>query len=137
MKRKFNPGTRTVHFTFDQPVNPTDPAVPELVFHLDKCSAAIQAEFTGAGVIQRLGDAAAIKKDESNGFRVTEAMRRAAMVPLAEHYESGTEAWEMRGGSRAPVLNPMIQQLAEKMGKTYAEAQAWFAEKLTAELAAE
>jgi hypothetical protein len=130
MKRKFNPTTNTVHFTFDE-------GVPELVFDINKCSATVKAEMIGHGAIARIGDKAAIAKSAENSYTVTEAMRRANMVPLVEHYESGTGDWDMRAGPRAAPLNPAILKLAERLGKTYEEAQAWFAAKLEAELSAE
>lgn len=37
---------------------------------------------------------------------------------------------------KAAPINPAIQAIATKLGKTYAEAMAWYNEKLMAELEA-
>lgn len=127
MKRSYNPATKVATFTFEGDV-------PALQFDVTKCSVTIQAEMLGHGALARIGDKAAIQKAPENSYKVTDAMRRAAMVPIVEHYESGTDDWDMRTGPRAAVLNPAILKLAEKLGKSYTEAQAWFAEKLLAEM---
>lgn len=129
MKRKFNPVTNTVHFTFDGDV-------PELVFNLNKCSDTILTEMAGHGAIARVGDKAAITRDSVPGGIVTEAMRRAAMVPVVNHYESGTDQWELTAGPRAAPLNGAILALSQRLGKSYAETEAYVANMALADLTA-
>ena len=115
MKKSVN-GT-LVTFTFD--------GAEPLTFDATKAHAANRAQAEMHGWLQRLGDAAAIEKTAENGYRVTDAMRRAAIEPLIAHYQSGAEAWSMRTSGRAPVrvLNPLVVQLATNRGITYEEAE--------------
>lgn len=87
-----------------------------------------------AGIAQRIGDNAAIAKSAENGFKVTEAMRRKAVLELVDHYRSGSEEWSPKAKAKGPSFNPHIQAIAEKKGCSYDEAQAWFNAKLMAEL---
>jgi len=89
------------------------------------------------GFAARIGDNAAIQKSAENGYKVTEAMRREAVMELVDHYRSGSTEWSPKAKARGPSYNPHIQALAEKLGKSYDEAAAWFAAKLAAELSAE
>jgi hypothetical protein len=82
----------------------------------------------------RLGDNAAIQKSKENNFIVTEAMRRAAIVELIEHYQSGTADWSPKAKAKAAPQNATILAIAAKRGCTYAEAEAYIAEKMLAEL---
>lgn len=85
------------------------------------------------GFAARIGDNAAIQKSADNGFTVTEAMRRDAVLELVAHYEGGAETWETKA-RKAASINPAITKIAELRKCTYAEAQAWFNEKLIAEM---
>ena len=88
-----------------------------------------------AGISQRIGDNAAITKGPENGYKVTESMRRAAVVELGDFYKSGSEDWSPKSKAPRETFNPHIQAIAEKRNCSYAMAQAWFTEKLLAELA--
>lgn len=130
MKKVINAQERTVTFTFEGGLAP-------VVVHADRLSAPMQAYAVLHSIGHRVGDNAAIPKSAENGYTVTEAMRRAAVLQMADHMQSGTDAWDMKAGPRSAPLNPAILKLAERLNKTYEEAQAWFAAKLEAELAAE
>ena len=58
-------------------------------------------------------------------------------MELVDHYRSGSEDWSPKVKVRAATFNPHIQAIAEKRNCSYGEAQAWFTEKLMAELSAE
>ena len=130
MKKAINEQARTITFTFDEASG-----LAPVVFDPAKASAANREYAVLHGFAARLGDNAAIPKSKDNGFTVTEAMRRAAVVELAEHYESGAEAWNVRAsGTRAAAQNPTILAIAAKLGVTYEAAQAKVAEAFLAEL---
>jgi primosomal protein N' len=118
-----------LRFTFD--------GAPDLVFDPAKAHAAVREQAQMHGWLQRLGDAGAIDREQKDGtvLKVTDAMRRERIAALVAHYESGTDQWNLRAPA-APRLNPQITALAAALGKTYAEAEAWLADKITAEIAA-
>jgi len=110
-----------ITFTFEGDLTP-------IVFDASNVNTSIREHAIMHGFMARLGDAAAIPKSETNGFTVTEAMRREAVLELAEHYQSGTDAWNLRASTtKAPKQNPAILALATALGKTYAEAEAHIA----------
>jgi hypothetical protein len=84
----------------------------------------------------RLGDNAAIAKSKENNFRVTEAMRRAAIVELIEHYQTGSVDWSPKAGTRKAPQNATILAIAVKRGCSYEQAEAYIAEKMLAEMGA-
>lgn len=128
MKKVIDTVTRRVTFTFD--------GLEPVTFDATKVSGENQTYATLHGFAARIGDNAALTKTAENNFTVTESMRREAVLELVNHYESGTTDWNTRVRQpRAAPLNPAILALAEKLGKTYEEAQAWFQAKLLAELA--
>jgi len=118
-------GTK-ITFTFSDNLQP-------VVFDAEKTHAAMQERAMMHGFAARIGDNAAIQKSAENGFTVTEAMRREAVLELVAHYEGGAETWETKARKAAPI-NPAITKIAELRKCTYAEAQAWFNEKLIAEM---
>lgn len=122
----------TVKFTFDD-------GLPEYVMDCDKIAPEIAAYCVPFAMSHRLGDNAAINRKGKDGkvITVTEAMRRKAVAELGDHYMSGAASWDVRGGARAPAQNPTILAIAAKRGCSYAEAEAWIAEKMLAELEAE
>ena len=130
MKKIINAVTRTVTFTFDGGLAP-------VVVEAAKLSPELQAYAVLHSIGHRVGDNAAIPKTAENGYKITEAMKRAAVVEMADHMQSGTAAWDMRAAPRVAPLNPAILRLAEKLNMGYEAAQAWFAAKLEAELTAE
>ena len=130
MKKAINEVTRTITFSFD-----AASGLAPVTFDPAKASAANQAYAVLHGFAARLGDNAAIPKSKENGFTVTEAMRRDAVLELAEHYESGAEVWNVKAsGTRAAAQNPTILAIAAKLGVTYEAAQAKVAEAFLAEL---
>jgi hypothetical protein len=118
-----------VKFTFDE-------NVPALTFDCTKMSEANRAYAIPFGMCHRLGDMAALSRKQSDGtiVTITEAMRRASIEEGCKHYESGTLNWDMHT-VRVPVQNPVIQQIADKLGITYEAAQAKIAEQFLNELA--
>ena len=83
-----------------------------------------------AGWSQRIGDNAAIQKSAENGYKVTEAMRREAVLELVEHYYSASDEWSPRAKTKdrvtAQSFNAAIQMIAELRGCSYDEAKVWF-----------
>lgn len=129
MKKVINATSQTVTFTFE--------GLEPVVLGMSQVSPANATYAMLHGFAARIGDKAAIQKSEENNFKVTEAMRRAAVIEMIDHYASGTDQWELKASARLAPINPAIAKLAERLGKTYEEAQAWFAAKLEAELMAE
>ena len=86
------------------------------------------------GFAARIGDNAAITKAAENNFTVTEGMRREAVLEMVTHYASGSIDWNVKQAVRKAPFNPAIQAIADKLGKTYEEAMAWYNAKLMAEL---
>lgn len=143
MKKIINAGTRTITFAFDGYADKEgtiiDASLAPVVFHAEALSVQNYEFAVLHGMSARIGDNAAIQKSAENNFTVTEAMRREAVSDLVTFYENADNAdWNMRvaAGPRKSAPNPAIVTLAAKLGKTYEEAQAWFAAKLEAELAA-
>jgi hypothetical protein len=142
MKKVINTAERTVTFTFEgyagKDGTVIDPALAPVVIRLGDVS---QANVTYAalhGLSARIGDTAAITKSAENGYVVTEAMRRAEVEAIVKFYANqGNTDWNMRVASapKAAPFDPAMQAIAAKLGKSYAEAMAWYNEKLMAELA--
>lgn len=128
MKKAIN-GT-AVHFTFDDGLAP-------IVFESTKASNAARDHAEMHGWQARIGDMAALSRKQKDGtvITITEAMRREAILEGVTHYESGAEAWEMRGGSRAAPQNPVFLAIAAKRGITYEEAMAAVQAEMLGELA--
>ena len=119
MKRKIEAGK--IVFTFE--------GYESIVFDSNKASLPNISYATMHGFNQRIGDSAASSK--------TEGERRDAVQQMIAHYESGSADWNIKGdGKRAAPQNATILAIANKRGCTYAEAEAWIAEKMLAELAA-
>lgn len=126
MKKVILPDNSGVEFQFD--------GLTPVIVKLADMAEVNRQRMACAGISQRIGDNAAIAKSAENGFRVTEAMRREAVMELVDHYRSGSEEWSPRAKARGPSYNPHIQAIAEKKGCSYDEAAAWFQAKLMAEL---
>ena len=111
-------------------------AARSITFNAEKMSAANYEYAALHGMAARIGDAAALTKDASNNFTITEAMRRAEVEAMVGFYENSANAeWNMKvAAPKAAPINPAIQAIATKLGKTYAEAMAWYNAKLMAEL---
>jgi hypothetical protein len=127
MKKSIN-GTQ-ITFAFE--------GLAPVVFDAAKVSEANRAYAIMHGFQARIGDNAAIQKSAENGYRVTEQMRREAVLEMVGHYEDRAQTnWNLRVGTRTAKQSPAILALATKLGKTYEEAQAWFVAKLEEELTA-
>jgi hypothetical protein len=128
MKKAIIAGTSTIQFTFE--------GLDPITFDANKCSEENNDYAVLHGYMARLGDAAALSRTLPNGTvrTITEEMRREAVQELVTFYESGTAEWDMK--RKAAPQNPAILALATKLGKTYAETQAYIAEKAMAELGA-
>ena len=118
----------TVLFTFE--------GLDPLSFDAGKASAANRAYAEMHGWQARIGDMAAIPKQDAKGnvVKVTEEMRRAAVEAGIRFYEAGGTDWNMKG-TRAPTFNPQIQKIAAAKGISYDEAQVWWADHEAAILA--
>lgn len=131
MKKTINTTAQTVTFSFEGGLAPITLAMRDV-------SPANATYAMLHGFAARVGDAAAISKTAENNFTVTEAMRRAEVEAMVAFYENAENRdWNMKvAAPKAAPINPAIQAIATKLGKTYAEAMAWYNEKLMAELAA-
>lgn len=117
-----------VRFTFD------DEGVLPIEFDCLNMSEANRKRAVPFGMGHRLGDMAAIPKSEANGFRVTDAMRRAEIEAGIAHYESGTEDWNLRATAKSQVseksFTAAIQMIADLTGVSFEEAKASFMAKM-------
>ena len=86
------------------------------------------------GFAARIGDNAAISKTADNGYVVTEAMRREAVLEMVNHYTSGSEDWNLKASERKPAENATIRAIATKLGITYEAAMAKVAEQFLSEI---
>jgi len=126
MKKVFNEVDQSVTFTF------TD--LDSVTIRLGDVTAANQRYAALAGLGHKVGDNAAFSKADYPV--VTEEMRRNAVVEMVNHLTT-SDSWDMtvRKVKAAPI-DPVVQAIATKLGKTYAEAQAWYQAKMLADLAA-
>jgi hypothetical protein len=130
MKKSINAVAQTVTFTFE--------GLEAVTLSMHDVSPANATYAMLHGFAARIGDNAAITKSADNGYKVTEAMRREAVMELVTHYTSGTDEWNIKAsGTRRETLNPHISAIAQKRNCTYEEAMAWFSAKLQAEMEAE
>ena len=115
MKIDTNDTTGKITFTFDD-------GLPDAMFdvnktHFDLCIHAMMKQFEN-----RIKDTAAIPRKQPDGstLNVTEAMRRAKVVEMIDHLESGTDEWNLKSsGTRAPKQDPSILALAAALGISY------------------
>ncbi len=128
MKKQIDEKAKTITFTFDR--------LEPVVFDPAKANEANNEYARLHGYMARIGDAAALSRKGPDGtiLTITEAMRREAVLELVTHYESGADTWNLAGRTRSAPQNPTILAIAAKMGKTYAEAEAYIQEKMLAEL---
>lgn len=113
MKKQWNETTRKIDFTFNDGLDPV--SINPLDYPLS-----IQEMLPIHGALAKLGDSAAIPKDESNKFTVTEAMRRDAILGMHQQLMNGD--WNAKKGT-GPKQHPSILKLAAKWGCTYEEAE--------------
>lgn len=127
MKKAIDAVQGTVTFTFDEGLAP-------IVLDVEKMSDATRTHGLLHGMAARIGDGAALSRKQKDGsiITITEAMRRAEVEALVNHYASGTEQWELRAASRPAPQNPTWLALAAKRGVSY---EVIAAEKAAADLA--
>ena len=130
MKKVLNATAQTVTFTFD--------GLESVTLNMRDVSQENARYAALHGFAARIGDNAAIAKSAENGFKVTEAMRRAEVEKMVAFYANvDNKDWNMRvAGPKAAPMNPAIAAIAAKLGKSYEEAMAWYNAKLMAELEA-
>lgn len=121
---KCNRNGNTLVFSFD--------GLADVSFDTE-CNKALDNEAKLHGYEQKIRDTAAIPRKQKDGtvIVVTEAMRRENIAAEVARLQTSA-TWNST--ERKSTLNPAILALAEKLGKTYAEAQAWIVAKATAEL---
>ena len=109
-----------------------------VVFDASRVSGANRERAMMHGFAARIGDNAAIQKSAENGYVVTEAMRREAVLELVDHYHGKSEEWSPKkaSGPRAAPQNPFVAELAKRLGVTYDEAMAKVAAQAMAEMGA-
>lgn len=102
--------------TFDDGLDPVS-------FDADLCHSAQheQAEMYGWRV--RMQRAAALSRTDAKGNvrTITEAMRRAEVLALRDHYHGGSADWNLRAGA-VPKINPAIEAMARRLGISYEDA---------------
>ena len=123
---KCKPEGKTLVFTFE--------GLDPIVFDSRKATVSMEDAMMH-GFEQKIRDNAAISRKQKDGtvIDVTEAMRRDAVQEMIAHLTTST-AWNMVKAQRAAPQNPTILAIANKRGCTYAEAEAWIAEKMLAEM---
>lgn len=115
----------TVVFSFD--------GLPDVVFDSTAAHPEDHAHAAMHGWMQKHGDCAAIQKTEANGYRVTEQMRRDAVLESVARFSTGERVWNVRT-AKQPAQNPTILAIAEKRECTYAEAEAFLAAQFLDEM---
>ena len=128
MKKAIVTATGCIEFTFD--------GLEPVVFDVTSASTTNRNYAMLHGFAARIGDNAAITKSAENGYRVTEAMRRDAVMELVEHYRSGSVEWSPKAKAKGPAQNPLWVRLAEARGVSYETIAAEKAEADLAELMA-
>lgn len=127
MKKVINVTAKTVTFQFD--------GCEAVTLDMSRVSVENREYAVLHGLAARVGDNAALSKSAANGFAITEAARREAVIELVEHYHSGSVDWNLRTAVRKAPQNPTILAIAAKMGLTYVEAEAEIQRRMLAELA--
>ena len=109
-----------------------------VVFDASRVAGANRERAMMHGFAARIGDNAAIQKSAENGYTVTEAMRREAVLELVDHYHGESDEWSPKkaSGPRAAPQNPFVVELAKRLGITYDEAMAKLAAQAMAEMGA-
>jgi hypothetical protein len=116
---------KTITFTFD--------GEESVVFDADAATAHSERAMMH-GFEQKIRDNAAISRKQKNGtvITVTEAMRRAAVLEMANHLTTSGD-WNMRT-SAMPKQNATIAAIAAKLGVSYTEAEAEVQRRMLAEM---
>lgn len=122
---------RKIDFIFEDET--MAPEARMVTFDADRVHSGLHEQAEMHGWIQRLRDNAAIARKDKDGnvITVTEAMRKAAVKELIDHYHSGSAEWNVK--ARAVIAeNPVWRALADKRGVAY---EVIAAEKAAADLA--
>ena len=124
MKKVINTVAQSVTFTFDGDLAP-------VVITCDTLSDDVILHAQLHGIAQKIGDNAAISKSADNGYTVTEAMRRAAVVEMAEQLRGGAWNAKREGANMATAqsLKAAIEVIVELTGCSIEEATAQIAAK--------
>ena len=134
MKKIINSAAQTVTFRFD--TLPGEATLAEIVLELGKMSQANLDYATLHGMSARIGDKAALQKSAENGFKVTEAMRRAEVLAAVAHYHDPDAGWELASTIAKVPQDPAFVALAAALGCTYKEAMAKAAAIMLAQITA-
>ena len=129
MKLKTDNAAGKIVFTFDGDT-------PDATFNANDVHTDLQRHAMMTGFTNKVKDTAAIPRKQPDGsiINVTEDMRRAKVVEMIDHLESGGTDWNLKGTARKPVQNTAILALATKLDKTYEEAEAYIANLAIEEL---
>lgn len=73
-------------------------------FNPTKASAACRAHAEMHGWDQRISDGAALSRDPKTGLAATPEAKRARMIRLRDHYESGATEWRIVAAARGPKV---------------------------------
>ena len=92
MKKLINTDTQAVTFTFE--------GLEPVTLRMSQVTPANATYAMLHGFAARIGDNAAITKSAENGFTVTEAMRRDAVLELVDHYASGSAEWNVKASAK-------------------------------------
>ena len=120
MKKALVAGTTVIRYTFTN--------LPDYDFDYSKAAEPMRDYAEVHGWSARLTDTAAGAK--------TEAERREAVVSLGTYYTDGAVAWNVKTSAKAAPINPAFVKIAALRQCSYEEAQAWYNEKLIAEMQA-
>ena len=122
MKKVIDAVARTVTFKFE--------GADDVVFNPATANPANREYAELHGFSARIGDAAAMCK--------TEAERRAAVVGMTEHYAKQDAEWNVtKSGVKAAPQNPVVLEIAGRLGMTYEAALAHMAAKFLADAMAD
>lgn len=106
-----------------------------VTFHPDLVDPILRARAELHGWKQRISDKAALSRDKATGRSATPEQKFAAVKAIIEHYESGSDKWEMErtgGGGGRSEASYILEAAANVQGtdvKTMAERVAANAEK--------
>lgn len=113
--------------------------VGQLELELAKLSAEVRESAMVHGLLQRIGDAAALSRDTKSGKSASPEEKFKAMQALVEHYNSGATSWTLSGGARRPSdeVRLLIEALCEAYpGKPESELRAWVGKRSKGDIAA-
>jgi hypothetical protein len=99
----------------------------EVVGNLEKCHAAVVAQFAQRGAYERVKDKMAVPRSVEGVLRTDAEMAQAkldAAQALWDHWETGTSDYEMPGGGQGGGGRSIaVEAFAQDLGIPYAEAK--------------